>query len=207
MERGIQTGRGTKTIDTRLHRQAENQDLQFPAIWSDYYPRLSVYLRRVFGIIAQEDREELIQEILLKVYRNLSRYNKKYALSTWVYLIARNCSIDFLRKRKRRTLLAENPAYENFADKDPAARARARNTVYERPDPVAEDFLKKEEREAVRRALKSLDRKDRNIVFLRYYEELSCRDIGKILKLPEGTVKSRFHRIRGELRSLLKEVL
>lgn len=208
----MQTGRGIKTINAHNKRQPENQDPRFLAIWSDYYPRLSVYLRRVFGITAREDREELVQEILLKVFCNLHHYNKKYALSTWVYRIARNRSIDFLRKKKRRKLLAApadyaNPAAEPFADEDSPVLVSAQDITRGRPDPVAEDFLKKEEREAVRRALKSLGSEDRHIVFLRYYEELSCREIGKVLKLPEGTVKSRFHRIRGELRSLLKEVV
>lgn len=189
----------------RKETGVDKSDLKFPAIWHDYYPRLSVYLRRVFGITAQEDIEELIQEILLKVYRNLDRYNKKYALSTWVYRIARNCSIDFLRKKNRRKnheTLAGNT--DDAATADPEGEQK---TLHHRPDPVAEDFLKKEEREAVRRTLYALHREDRHIVFLRYYEELSYREIGKVLKLPEGTVKSRFHRVRGELRSLLKEVL
>ncbi len=176
---------------------------QFSEIWHGYYPRLTVYLRRVFGITRREEVEELIQEILLKVYRNRDRYDRKHALSTWVYRIARNYAIDYLRKRDPR----QRKILPCASDEGVGIPMEVGQKYISRVDPVVEDVLKKEAREAVRRALASLDRKDRNIVFLRYYEELTCREIGKILKLPEGTVKSRCHRIRGELRILLKEVL
>ena len=77
----------------------EDRNRQFPGIWHNYYPRLSVYLRRVFGIAEQEDIEELVQETLLKVYRNLDRYDSKHALSTWVYRIGLYTGMNWQRKR------------------------------------------------------------------------------------------------------------
>ncbi len=196
MTRGIQDGPGQKTDD-------DCRAPEFPVIWNNYYPRLTVYLRRAFGITHREEVEELVQEILLKVYRNLDRYDKKHALSTWIYRIARNCSIDYLRKRDPRG----RKILQYGSDEGVGIPMEVRQKNNSRVDLVAEDLLKKEEREAVRRALESLHREDRSIIFLRYYEEMSYREIGKILKIPEGTVKSRCHRIRGELRILLKEVL
>ncbi len=59
------------------------------AIWNEYYPKLYVFVRPYFRH-SPEDREDAVQEILLKVLRNLDRYDSNYSLSTWIYRIARN---------------------------------------------------------------------------------------------------------------------
>lgn len=165
------------------------QGPDFEVLWKEYYPKVTVYLKSSFGFLPGTDLEDHLQEIFLKAYRCREQYDPRYGFSTWLYTLARNHCLDLLRKK--------SPV---FSGVDPDELAGS-------PDPVPEAFLSAESRAEVRRALGELPEAERTMVFLRYYEDLSCREIARVLDLPEGTVKSRFHAIRGKLEPRLKEAV
>lgn len=161
----------------------------FEDAWKEYYPKLFIYLKSSFGIRPGEDLEDMVQDILLKAYSRRKQFDPRYSFATWLYTLARNHCIDRLRKK--------GPEY---SDVDP-------DVLKTNADPVSSGFFSAESRDAVREALTGLSADERSMVFLRYYEDLSCRDIAHVMNLPEGTVKSRFHTIRGKLEAELKEVV
>lgn len=160
----------------------------FEEAWKEYYPKLFVYLQNSFGIRQGEDLEDMVQDILLKACSRRKRFDPRYSFATWLYTLARNHCIDRLRKK--------GPVYVGV---DP-------ESLQTDADPVSSGFLAAESCEAVCRTLTGLSADERSMVFLRYYEDLSCRDIARVMGLPEGTVKSRFHTIRGKLEVELKEM-
>ena len=165
--------------------------MKFDEIWKDYYQRLSVYCRKSFGL-SEDDTEDMVQEILLKVYKNRAAYSKKYSFSTWIYTVARNTCIDFLRKIQNfHTTGFEEEKIVQFPD---------------RKTPTPEDAAADNElRTYIADFIEGLSSEDRELVHLKMYEELPYREIAAIIGLPEGTAKYRIHAIRKQLRQFLGE--
>ena len=142
-----------------------------------------------------EDGADLAQEAFLRAWRGLPSFHGESSFSTWLYRLASNVCIDFLRGKKRREAVvftsldgAENP--------DPAETPDHRLT----PEGEAE---RRELREAVNRGLGKLSDEHRQVLVLRELEGLSYGEIAVRLALEEGTVKSRIARARMALRSIL----
>ena len=133
------------------------------------------------------DAEDAAQEIFVRIYRQLGRYDPARKFSTWVLAIATNYCIDQLRRRRMQLVPLENII--------PWARARESG-----PEGEA---ITQEERDEVQRLIKQLPEKYRAAIVLRDVEGLSYERIAEVLNLSEGTVKSRINRAR----NLLKEKL
>lgn len=132
--------------------------------------------------------DDLTQEIFIKVYTSISRFEHRSSLSTWIYRIAVNhCRDEIRRKRIRRWFSLEK------MELDPIA-------VGERTDGK---MLQNEKIDMVRWGLSQISEKHRSIIVLKDFENLSYEEIAKILDLELGTVKSRLNRAR----TALKEVL
>lgn len=136
-----------------------------------------------------EEAEDAAQEIFVRIYRQLGRYDPARKFSTWTLAIATNYCIDQLRRRRMQLVPLENII--------PWARAREAG-----PEGEA---LSRESRDEVQRLLKQLPEKYRAPLVLRYWEDLSCAEIAEILGVPEGTVKTQIHRARKQLGKLLVE--
>ena len=164
-------------------------DSTFEDMWQRYYPRLHVF---VSGMIRGTglEADDLVQEIMLKVHRKLESYNPRFALSTWIYTVARNHCIDARRRETRQ------PAVSSSAElsRVPAQR-------YPSPDAVV---LEREVEEEVDRFMGALSETDRQIAYLKFFEELPYRSIGKIMDIPIGTAKYRVHEIRASLKVYLE---
>ena len=133
------------------------------------------------------DAEEAAQEAFVSAWRGLPQFRGDSQFSTWLYRLATHTAIDFLRKTTK---------HQSDADID--------NIVL--PDTAAspqEQAEQEETRFAVRRALTELSADAREILLLRYMEELSYEEIGTVLKLPPGTVKSRINRAKAQLKTAL----
>ncbi len=145
-----------------------------------------------------EDAYDLSQETFVKAYRSLVTFKMESALSTWLYRIASNTCLDFLRKRKRIFFFTLNDKGEDDFDQVP-----------EIPDsrycPETE-LEKKELRENVAAALLKLSPLHRQIVVLRDLSGLAYSEISEILDISEGTVKSRLARAREQLRRALGNI-
>ncbi|HXG68334.1 MAG TPA: sigma-70 family RNA polymerase sigma factor [Blastocatellia bacterium] len=152
----------------------------------------------VYRMIDDYERAvELAQETFIRVYTSASRYEANYSFSTYIYRIATNLAISELRKRKRRKFIS---LFSPFVDDG------GEPVEIDLPDdkPLQdESLIDDERRRAVARAIASLPEKYRAAIVLRDVEGLSYDRIAEVLKLSEGTVKSRINRAR----NLLKEKL
>jgi RNA polymerase sigma-70 factor (ECF subfamily) len=140
----------------------------------NFFRRMGVY----------NDAEDLVQETFVRLFKYRLRYESKGKFSTFLYMMARQIWIDYLRKRTRRQDLAQD--------------------LHERDIDAASSRRKDEEtRSAVREAIEALPERMRMVVVMSVYQGLKYGEIAAILEVPEGTVKSRmFHALR-KLRGLL----
>ena len=133
------------------------------------------------------DAEEAAQNAFVAAWRGLPAFRGDAKFSTWLYRLATNAAIDFLRREKKHT---------DHADID----------ELEQPDdgPSPQETVERSERTAaIRTAVAALPEQYRQVLLLRYMQELSYEEIGRALNLPEGTVKSRINRAKGQLKELL----
>ena len=153
------------------------------------------FRRKVFHIAYKftgkhDEAEDLTQEIFLRVFRSLEKFNRDADFSTWLSSVARNHCIDHYRasKREREVLVEDLVAF----DLAPASSGNPHRALEER-----------DRRSFVRRGLEMLPEKLREAVVLRDLQGLSYQEMADRLHLPEGTVKSRINRGREELARLL----
>lgn len=145
----------------------------------------------------REDAQDAAQEAFLNAWRGLASFQGDSSFSTWLYRLASNACIDLLRKRKRRQ------ERENFCSLDdeeagwlePAAPGAG-------PE---EELERKERRQALERELRALPDHQREILVMRDVSGLSYQEIGELLSLDLGTVKSRLARARLALKKRLQE--
>lgn len=145
-----------------------------------------------------EDADDLTIEAFGKAFKNLKQYTPDYAFSTWLFRIASNNCIDFIRKRKMNESVSVNlneitETGDNLADILPSP---TRN-----PE---EDIIRQQKIQALRDVIERLKPQYRKLIELRYYEERSYEEIAAELVLPIGTVKAQLFRARELIYHILK---
>ena len=145
-----------------------------------------------------EDAADMTQETFLKAWRNLDRFQGDAAFSTWLYRLASNCCLDFLRSQKRRPTVS-------MTTEDDDGEEQTIEVADDSATPE-EELLLKEERSEIARAMASLDEEQRQILSLRVVNDLSYTESAEILDIKEGTVKSRLARARENLRKKLLQI-
>ncbi|HKV39972.1 MAG TPA: sigma-70 family RNA polymerase sigma factor [Blastocatellia bacterium] len=191
---------GSKSLDAATDHELlaairDGDEAAFQEIVRRYRNPITNFVYRMLD--DYERSVELAQETFIRIYTSAARYQATYNFSTYIYRIASNLAISELRQRKRRRLV---PLVSPFSDES------GELVELDPPDknPLQdESMIKEEQRRAVARAITSLPSKYRAAVVLRDIEGLSYEHIAKVLKLSEGTVKSRINRAR----NLLKEKL
>ncbi|MCX8053006.1 MAG: sigma-70 family RNA polymerase sigma factor, partial [Armatimonadetes bacterium] len=169
----------------------------FSALVERYQDRIySVALNYVSN---PEDAVDIAQETFIKAYSKLRSFDSASAFYTWLYRIAVNTAIDYLRKRKSR--LADSLDDEKFTESgfEPESRDPSAD-----PEGVA---ARREEARMLRKALARLSDKLRTVIVLHDVEGLSQEEVADVLKVPVGTVKSRVSRARTELRYVLRKMM
>ena len=160
-------------------------DAAFEYLFDRYHEAIRrLFMQRMGGI----DVDDLLQETFIKVYINLHRYRADYTFGQWVYTIARNTFVDFLRRRQD-----DLPIDERFAA--PASNA---------PTPE-ESVINLQQRRQLENYLERLSPHYRRLIEMRFFEERSYEEIAAKLALPLGTVKTQIHRARGRLCRLIKQ--
>ena len=151
----------------------------------------------VYHLVGNErDAEDIAQDVFVKAYRSIGRFEGRSKFSTWLYGIMLNSVRSFWRRRTRRPRLVQDAAEEDERAHDPAAEGR---------NPF-EESVRGERVEAVRAAIARLDEDLREIVVMRDIRGLSYEELADVLDLPDGTVKSRLHRARSALKELLDPI-
>ena len=164
--------------------------------------------RRVYGICyrftgSAPDAEDLTQEVFLKLYRNLASFDvQRGSFGTWITTLTRNLLVDhFRRTRMDRATDSLNASFDGEAD-SPTMADQLADTRPGQEQHVAGQQLKIR----VQAALKELSPELREAVILRDLEDMDYKEIAQVLRIPEGTVKSRISRGRGELARLLQRI-
>lgn len=180
---------GSHTEEAVLIEAAKSGDQEaFRHIVERYQGAVYNLAYRMLG--TPEEAEDAAQEIFVRIYRQLGRYDPERKFSTWTLAIATNYCIDQLRRRRMQLVPLDNII--------PWARTRDSG-----PEGEA---LGSESRDEMQRLLKRLPEKYRAPLVLRYWEDLSCAEIAEILGVPEGTIKTQIHRARKQLGKMLEGV-
>ena len=173
------------------------------AAWEELVQR---YHRRIYNICyrfagSADDAQDLTQEVFIKMYRTLNTYDiERGAFMTWVTTMARNLLVDHFRKTKQDRVT-------DSLDVAPSEREDAMPLSEQLQDSgLAPDARAQSQQvgETVHRALQKLSPDLREAVILRDLQDMDYKEIATVLKVPEGTVKSRINRGRAELARLLQ---
>ena len=176
----------------------------FQALIEDY-ERLVCHI--VFRMVTnEEDREEICQDVFVKVYQNLAKFEFKSKLSTWIGRISYNTCINYLKKRKLLLYddLAEKEQGEGKSTREAATISYAENISGDLPAPD-EFMMNQEMTNFLFSEINDLPVKFRTIITLYHLDQLSYTEIGEIMNLPEGTVKSYLFRARKMLKERMLE--
>ena len=162
--------------------------------WRELVDRFGpkVYAISYHFTMKREDAEELSQEIFLKLFENLHRYDGGFPLVAWILSVSRNLCIDRYRRRKR------EKSFRFVSDEAVTALLKSEDD----PSSVA---LKKERTQLLFSALSEIPEDLAEILILRDLNGLAYDEIGKALELPDGTVKSRLFRARAEVARKIRE--
>lgn len=157
--------------------------------------------RLCYGMLhSREDAEDATQETMIKLWRTLPSYRFECPILPYTLRMARNTALDLLRRRGARIQTA------SMTVQDEAGEHETMNVAD--PDEYADParaYERKEKIEAVRRAIEQLPPDSRDIILLKDMQGLSYEQIGQMLKLGEGTVKSRLARARKKLAELFRQ--
>lgn len=149
-------------------------DKEFETVYHDYSGSIH---RTLLGMTGNHSvAEELTQEAFLKAWKGLPQFGFRSSLKTWLYQVAINVGRDWLRSHASIALV---------------------------PEPTSEDSVNKTEQLAIHEALLEMDEDSRTVLVLYYWEGMKQEEMSHILKIPEGTVKSRLFNAKSRLRELL----
>ena len=156
----------------------------------------------VFKMVRQTaDREEVCQDVFIKVYENLKSFQFNSKLSTWIARIAYNSCLNYLQKKK---LPLYNDVPTTYDENEPISDGFSENIWGSSPGP--EDALMRGQvSEYLKTEIGQLPVQYRTIITLYHLDEMSYQEIGQVLNLPEGTVKSYLFRARKMLKDKLLE--
>ena len=178
-----------------VERCLEGDEKAFEELLTKYRsPVFSICLRMVKN---HSDAEDLAQEVFIRTFNVLDRYNSLYPFSSWLYRITSNLCIDFIRRRKKNIYSLDEPVSGSDGE---MSRQLPADTV----DPDRE-LENREMMEVLNQAIAELPDHYRIIVILRHQEDLSYGEISENLGIPLGTVKARIHRARNMIKRVFIE--
>jgi len=157
----------------------------------------SVYFMLLKMVNNSDDAEDLTIETFSKAFKRLDQYTPQFAFSTWLFKIASNHSIDFIRKKRIKAVSID----QGYSNED--GESFVIPVKEESLDP--EETMQKDERvQRMRDVVEKLKPRYKRLVELRYFEEKSYEEISEILELPLGTVKAQLFRARDFMFDLMK---
>lgn len=151
----------------------------FSLLLDKYYPKLITFCLKLF--VSKDDVEDILQEIFMKVYKNLYKFNKSWRFNTWIYRVALNTLKD-IKKKKKITTTELN--YE----------AMIQNNSFH--DNCIENL---HNNEIIKKMFTDMDEKLKTMFILRYYEEMSFKEIGLIFNMSSEAVRMKIFRAKDRL--------
>ncbi len=155
----------------------------------------SIYFMVLKMVNNKDDAMDLTVETFGKAFENLERYRPDFAFSTWLFRIATNNSIDFIRKKRITTMSIHQMGEDDGEDRTLQIKADVLN-----PE---ETSIKKQQTEQLKEIIDRLPSRYKTLITLRYFDELSYEEIAQQLDLPLGTVKAQLFRARDLLSNIL----
>ncbi len=156
----------------------------------------AIYFMLLKMVNNRNDAEDLTLEAFGKAFKNIHQYSPTYAFSTWLFKIASNNCIDFLRRRRGTYIALENNHEQG--QNNESLRLRSKD-----PDPE-EKLIRQQKAILLHRIVRRLKPRYRTLVELRYFREYSYEEIARELQLPLGTVKAQLFRAREMLFKLIE---
>ncbi|MEO0509730.1 MAG: sigma-70 family RNA polymerase sigma factor [Verrucomicrobiota bacterium] len=204
------TGSATKSIFPAQDRPASDRDLDWAVVQKvqagnvgAFDKLVQKYREHIFSVIYnmtsnREDASDLTQETFIKAFQAIGRFQGKSSFFTWIYRIAVNTTMTFLKKRNRRRYIS----YENINEEASSADILERLTAKNRSE---KGVLVSELQEKLNDALQKLSPKHRTVVILHEIEGLEHSEIAEITQASLGTVRSRLHYAKQQLQSYLQD--
>lgn len=183
--------------DYRLVKRALDKGDQhaFAELMDKY--KESIYFMMLKMVQNGDDADDLTIEAFGKAFKRLDQYVPSFAFSTWLFRIATNNCIDFIRKKKLKTFSIDKPFEDSEGDE-------SHYTIESTGLNPEETVIKEQKIKLMRKVVDQLKPRYKNLVVLRYFEELSYEEISKELNLPLGTVKAQLFRAREFLFQIMK---
>ena len=141
----------------------------------------------------RENAEDCGQEAMIRIWRSLDSYRGECALESWVYRIAANCCMDFLRKKKRDRSVSVEPMREQGFDPPDSSPG------------TEEQVIAADEHQRLREAIRLLPEDQREALIMTQLEKIPYEEAARTLGVSEGTVKSRVNRAKARLKEILSE--
>ena len=182
-------------FDVRLVERAKKNDQAAYAQLMNRY-REAIYYMLLKMVNNASDAEDLTIEAFSKAFKNLEQYTPNFAFSTWLFKIASNNCIDFIRKKRIDHI---------SLDREIGDKGRASSIIIAEVSDPEEDLIKKQKASLMRHVVTTLKPRYRDLVELRYFKEYSYDEIADELNLPLGTVKAQLFRARELLYNILKQ--
>lgn len=181
--------------EKRLITESQNGNMEsFELLIKEYQKGAYNIAYRMLGDV--EDAKDASQEAIIKIYRSIGGFQMKSSFKTWFFRVVTNTCLDYRRKRSRNKVVYIDNTFES---EDGSMKRQ-----YEEPsDGPEEALIKNELREDLQRMIMEMPEKYRTAVILRDIRGFSYGEIGEILELPDGTVKSRINRGRLMLRDII----
>ena len=165
--------------------------MQFEDVLHEYSAPIYNFCTRLIG--NEDDAKDLTQDIFVKIWKNLEKYDESKSLKAWVFTIARNTCYDWLRKKKNLIFSQMNKEDVDFEE-----------TIVDEKPLQDELFIEKENAGRVEMALKVLSQDQLEVVVLHYTENLSFEEIAEVLQKSINTVKSQNRRALEKMKKFLE---
>lgn len=186
----------SKAEDVILIKSAlAGEQSSYDRLMKKYYNLIqSLVYRMIFN---KEDVEDLTQEAFIKAFNSLHKFDREFAFSTWLYKIATNNCIDYLRKKKLTTFSID----KEISSEDDDLRFEIPDEEH-KPD---KRVMNEQREKIIEQAINSLPDKYKKVIVLRHKEEKDYEEIAEELKIPLGTVKAHLFRARELLNKFLRD--
>jgi len=178
--------------DLQLVQLSLKDHRNFEYLMERYEPLLLRYMKRIANV-GREEAEDLLQDIFIKVYKNLNGFDQKLKFSSWIYRIAHNEIVNHAYKKKVRSATTSlNEGNEHFLNQ----------RDWKEENDAHFGLESRETSERMRAALMELPVKYREVLILKFFEDKSYREISDILKKPEGTIATLINRAKKKFKKI-----